>query len=85
MEQEAAEEDISLEKVLLIESLLDNVDFKMLNTGAILTAAAVGEMQSQISQIPVNLLSGNYNYSINTLQGRIILSAKGDQVYSNTA
>ena len=72
------EEDASPEKVLLIESLLDNVDFKMLNTGAILIAAAVDEMQSQISQIPVNLLQGNYNYSIDTPEGRIILSGKGD-------
>ncbi|MEA5603864.1 hypothetical protein [Nostoc sp. UHCC 0252] len=82
VEEEAAEEvDASPEKVLLIESLLDNVDFKMLNTGAILTAAAAGEMQSQISQIPVNLLQGNYNYSIDTPQGRIILSGQGDQIY----
>lgn len=83
VEEEAAEteEDIRPEQVLFIESLLDNVDFKLLNTGAILAAAAVQEMQRQLSQIPVDVLQGNYHYSLDTPQGKIILSGEGDRIY----
>lgn len=80
-EQEAQEEDESINRVLLIESLLDNVDFKLLNTGAILTASAAQELQRQLSQLSNNSLAGNYHYSIETPQGQIVLSGKGDRVY----
>jgi hypothetical protein len=80
-EQEAQEEDDTTDKVLLIESLLDNVDFKLLNTGAILTASAAQELQRQLSQLEQNSLIGNYDYNLETPQGRIVLSGKGEQVY----
>lgn len=80
-EQEVEQEDESTDRVLLIESLLDKVDFKLLNTGAILTASAAQELQHQLSQLDQNSLAGHYHYSIETPQGRIALSGKGEQVY----
>jgi hypothetical protein len=68
------------EQVLLIESLLDNVDFNLLNTGAIIIASATQELQNQLCKI--NLV-GDYEYSVETPQGRIVLSGKGNQNYAN--
>ncbi|MBD2451753.1 hypothetical protein H6G76_32465 [Nostoc sp. FACHB-152] len=69
------------EQVLLIESLLDNVDFKLLNTGAILAISATQNLQNQLSQLNLSSLLGDEEYTVDTPQGKIIINGKGDRVY----
>jgi len=69
------------EQVLLVESLLDNVDFKLLNTGAILAISATQQLQNQLSQLNLSALLGDADYTVDTPQGKIIISGKGDRIY----
>lgn len=69
------------EQTLLIESLLDNVDFKLLNTGAVLAIRATQHLQNQLSQLNLSSLVGDEDYTIDTPQGQIIINGKGDRVY----
>lgn len=68
------------EQILLIESLLDNVDFKFLNKGAILAIRATQQLQNQLSQLNLSSLLID-DYIIDTPQGQIIINGKGDRIY----
>lgn len=69
------------EQVVLIESLLDNVDFKFLNTGAILAISATQQLQNQLSQLNLSTWVANEDYTIDTPQGQIIINRQGDRLY----
>ncbi|MFB2938948.1 hypothetical protein ACE1B6_27155 [Aerosakkonemataceae cyanobacterium BLCC-F154] len=69
------------EQIVLIESLLDNVDFKFLNTGATLAISATQELQNQLSQLNLSSLLIDEDFIIDTPQGEIIINGKGDRIY----
>ncbi len=69
------------ERVLLIESLLDNLNFPLLNTGGIIAVSAAQELQQQLSKLPISVLASDYDFNLNTPLGRIVLRGKGNQAY----
>ncbi|AUT00954.1 hypothetical protein CLI64_11375 [Nostoc sp. CENA543] len=77
----AQAQDETPEQVILIESLLDNVDFKFLNTGAILAISATQRLQNQLSQLNFSSWLGDEDYIVDTPQGQIVISGQGDHVY----
>ncbi|MDX2098971.1 MAG: hypothetical protein SFW36_14435, partial [Leptolyngbyaceae cyanobacterium bins.59] len=70
------------ETIHFIESLLDQVDFRFLNTGAIITLMATQELQKQLDEIGVSRLIGPYHYSVETPFGKIVLSGQRNQEYA---
>ena len=80
-EQDAGINDDTLERVLLIESLLDRVDFKLLNAGAILSAIATQALQQRLLQLGTDTLHSNYRYQLDTPSGKILLNGQGQQTY----
>jgi hypothetical protein len=64
---------------LLIENLLNNVNYHLLNTGSILIISAVQELEKQINKL--EKINTNFNYQIDTELGKIIINNRGDQTY----
>jgi len=82
VEWEEEEEGEDLENTLLIESLLDNTDWSLLNTGATLMALAAQEARRMLAETDATLLTGDFDYRVNTPQGYVVLSGISDGYYS---
>jgi len=78
----AKEEEEDLETTLLIESLLDNTDWTLLNTGATLTALAAQEARRMLAETDATLLAQDFDFRVNTQLGYIVLSGASDGYYS---
>lgn len=71
-----------LPQVLLIESLLDHVDWGLLNTGATLMAVASQEAQKILTAEGVDLPDKPFNFEARTPLGMVLLCGKGDDTYA---
>lgn len=76
-----AGQDPSIEQILLLESLMDTVDFPLLNAGATLATIATQELQQQLSELDDTDLAGRYTYRLGTPLGRVVLSDGDSQHY----
>jgi hypothetical protein len=70
-----------LPQVLLIESLLDHVDWNLLNTGAALMAVASQEAQKMLTAEGVSLPDQPSWFEARTPLGLVVLSGKGRYTY----
>ena len=66
-----------LDQVLLIESLLDNVDWNLLNAGATLTAIAAQEAQKLMPAEAPGIASKHFLFSAQTPWGAVVLRGAG--------
>ncbi len=66
---------------LLIENILKNVNYNLLNTGSILIISAAQELEKEISKM--GKIDTNFHYQINTELGKIIINGTGDQIYAD--
>ena len=71
-----------LKQVLLIESLLDNVDWGLFNAGAALTAIAAQEAQKTLTAEGVKLPDKPYRFEARTPLGLVVLSGCGKDAYA---
>ncbi len=81
--EEEEEEDEGLETMLLIESLLDNTDWTLLNTGATLIALAAQEARRMLTETDTTLFAQDFDFRVNTQLGYIVLSGASDGYYSS--
>ncbi len=66
---------------LLIQSLLNQVNYNNLNTGAILIISAAQELEKKITKM--EKINTNFNYNIDTPLGKIVINGTGDQTYQD--
>jgi len=78
-EEEAGETRYDRDTVIMIEALLDNVDFTRLNTGATLLAACVERMAGMLADYAVG--GTEFSYCASTPYGKIFLSGGINTVY----
>lgn len=80
-EASGGEEEEDIETVLLIETLLDNTDWDLLNLGATLYVCAAKEFEKALMAEDA-YVSGNYKYSVVTEIGSVILTGgNSSEVY----
>ena len=77
------EQEDDIHDVLLLESLMDNVDWNLLNTGATYLAIAVDDASRIMTAEGVQLPSKKFNYKVYTPLGYVCLSGPGDDAYSD--
>ncbi|MBN2083164.1 hypothetical protein JW859_13280 [bacterium] len=73
------EDESDRESAVLIEYLLDNVDFQRLNTGATLLAACVERMELMLAEH--DAAGDDFCYSVDTIYGDLVLSGAADDDY----
>jgi hypothetical protein len=70
-----------LQQVLLIESLLDHVDWNLINTGAALQALASQEAQKLLTAEGADPLGAPFRFEVPTALGTIVLSGGAGDTY----
>ncbi|MBN2083167.1 hypothetical protein JW859_13295 [bacterium] len=75
------EQDDALEKVLLLESLMDHVDWAALNTGATLATVAAQGLRDALTAADVDLGDGAFHFAADTPLGRVVLAGSDDDDY----
>lgn len=70
-----------LESVVLVENLLDNIDFPLFNTGANLLTMTTQNMRDELIKPYAALNNADYNYKVETPLGWIVLSNSKNDVY----
>jgi hypothetical protein len=71
----------SIDYALLVESLLDNVDFPLLNTGATLLTIAVSAAEGELSAVRDDFRLDEFSYRAETALGLVLLNGRGHDRY----
>jgi len=80
-EEDVAEEAEDLQEVLLLEALLDNCDWALLNTGATLLALAAQEAKRMLAEADADALAQGFEFRAETPLGHVVLSGDGGGYY----
>lgn len=70
-----------LPQVMLVESLLDHIDWNLYNTGATLMAVASQEAQKLLTKEDVKLPDKPFRFETRTPLGSVVLSGKGNDTF----
>jgi hypothetical protein len=80
-EEDVSEEAEDLEQVLLMEALMDNCDWTLLNTGATLLAIAAQEAKRMLAEADAEALAQDFDFIANTPMGYVMLGGIGGGYY----